>query len=61
MTGVGLGRHFSDRYQDPNLVKPEVPEHFCRTTVFEGDDQKWYAVGLCERLDGFEERRVLDW
>ena len=50
--GQGLGRHFDNKYQDPSLVKPDLPGRFCRTTLIEGDDKKWYVVELCERLDG---------
>ena len=52
--GQGLGRHFDNKYQDPSLVKPDLPGRFCRTTLIEGDDKKWYVVELCERLDGFD-------
>ena len=34
------------------MVKPDLPGRFCRTTLIEGDDKKWYVVELCERLDG---------
>jgi hypothetical protein len=50
--GQGLGRHFDNKYQDPSLVKPDLPGRFCRTTLIEGNDKKWYVVELCERLDG---------
>ena len=50
--GHGIGRHFDDKYQDPSLVKPDIPGRFCRTTLVEGDDKRWYVVELCERLDG---------
>ena len=53
--GQGLGRHFDNKYQDPSLVKPDLPGRLiCRTTLIEGDDKKWYVVELCERLDGFD-------
>ena len=50
--GKGIGRHFAEHFQDPSLVKPDLPSWFCRTTRVEGDDRKWYVVELCERLDG---------
>ena len=50
--GCGIGRHFSDKFQDPSLVRPGLAGHLCRTTLVEGDDQKWYVLELCERLDG---------
>ena len=51
--GCGVGEHFSDKCQDPSLVKPGLPGRLCRTTLVEGDDKKWYIVELCERLDSF--------
>ena len=50
--GCGTGRHFANKYQDPSLVRPDMPGRFCRTTLVQGDDKKWYVLELCERLDG---------
>ena len=47
--GRGIGRHFSDRFQDPTLVKPDVDGPLYRTTLVE-DNRKWYVVELCERV-----------
>ena len=38
--GCGIGRHSSERHQDPTLVKPHM---------------KWYVTELCEPLDGLIE------
>ena len=51
--GRGIGRHFAEHFQDPSLVKPDLPSWFCRTPLIEGDDRKWYVVELCERLDSW--------
>ena len=51
MRGCGVGRHFANRFQDPLLVKPDLPEDFYRTTLVQ-DGGKWYVMELCERLDG---------
>ena len=50
--GRGIGRHFAEKFQDPTLVKPDLPGRYCRTTLVEDDDKKWQVVELCERLDG---------
>ena len=47
--GRGIGRHVSDRFQDPTLVKPDVDGPLYRTTLIE-DNRKWYVVELCERV-----------
>ena len=43
--------NYAECYQDPTLVKPDLPG-YGRTTLIEGNDHKWYVVELCERLDG---------
>ena len=50
--GCGIGRHFSDRHQDPLLVKPDMPGHFHRTTLVQGRNDKWFVLELCEQMDG---------
>ena len=50
--GCGIGRHYSDRFQDPSMVKPDMPGRFFRTTLVQGRDSKWYVLELCEQLDG---------
>ena len=47
----GVGRHFADRHQVPLLVRPGISGRFCRTTLIEGNDKKWYTLELCERLE----------
>ena len=47
--GRGIGRVFSDRFQDSTLVKPDVDGPLYRTTLIE-DNRKWYVVELCERV-----------
>ena len=49
--GVGIGRHFSDKHQDPTMFKPSIPGSFYRTTLVEGNDKKWYVMELCEKLE----------
>ena len=44
--GCGTGRHFANKYQDPLLVRPDLPGRFCRTTLVEGNDKKWYVLEL---------------
>ena len=53
--GRGIGRHFAKCFQDPTLVKPDLPGRYCRTTLIEGNDHKWYVVEVCERLDGLNQ------
>jgi hypothetical protein len=50
--GRGIGRHFAEKFQDPTLVKPDLPGRYCRKTLVEDDNKKWQVVELCERLDG---------
>ena len=50
--GRGIGRHFAEKFQDPTLVKPDLPGRYCRTTLVEDNNKKWQVVELCERLDG---------
>ena len=42
---------FSDRCQDPTMVKPDIPGSFCKTTLVQVY-AKWFVIDLCERLDG---------
>ena len=50
--GCGVGRHISDKFQDPSMVKPDMPGRFFRTTIVQGRDGKWYVLELNEQLDG---------
>ena len=49
-TGLGIGRHFAETYQDPTLVCPAMQGVRNRTTLIKGDDGFWYVVELCEPL-----------
>ena len=49
-TGLGIGRHFAENYQDPTLVCPAMQGVRNRTTLIKGDDGSWYVVELCEPL-----------
>jgi len=49
-TGLGIGRHFAETYQDPTLVCPAMQGVRNRTTLIKGDDGFWYVVELFEPL-----------
>lgn len=49
--GCGLGRHFSDCFQDPTLVRPDIHGQKFRTTLVQGDDKRWYVLELNEPLE----------
>ena len=49
-TGLGIGRHFAETYQDPTLVCPAMQGIRNRTTLIRGDDGLWYVLELCEPL-----------
>eukprot|EP00435_Cladocopium_sp_Y103_P044552 s818_g12.t1 len=48
--GLGVGRHISETYQDPTLVRPGMHGIRNRTTLVKGDDGCWYVLELCEPL-----------
>ena len=48
--GCGIGRHFSDHYQDPLLVKLDISGRFFRTTLVEvmtKVSMSWSFVSNC--------------
>ena len=49
-SGLGLGRHIAETYQDPTLVRPGMHGFRNRTTLVKGDDGFWYVLELCEPL-----------
>ena len=48
---LGVGRHYSDHYQDPSLVRPGMSGRKFRTTLLR-DHGQWYVLELCEPLEG---------
>ena len=44
---LGVGRHYSDHYQDPSLVRPGMSGRKFRTTLLR-DHGQWYVLELCE-------------
>ena len=49
--GVGVGKHFSDCFQDPSTVVPNMSGVKFRTTLVE-DRGQWIALELCEDITG---------
>ena len=49
-TGLGIGRHFSETYQDPTLICPAMQGIRNRTTLIKGDGGFWYVLELCAPL-----------
>ena len=49
-SNCGVGRHHSDRYQDPTLVRPEMSGRMFRTTLLR-DMGQWYVLELCEPFE----------
>ena len=49
-SGLGLGRHIAETYQDPALVRPGMHGFRNRTTLVKGDDGFWCVLELCEPL-----------
>eukprot|EP00435_Cladocopium_sp_Y103_P048200 s1774_g14.t1 len=48
--GLGIGRHISETYQDPTLVRPGMHGVRNRTKLIKGDDGCWYVLELCGSL-----------
>ena len=48
---IGIGRHFSDHFQDPSIAHPGMSGKKYRTTLLK-DSGEWYVLELCEPLDG---------
>ena len=46
----GVGRHHSNHFQDPTLVRPQMSGNLARTTLLR-DYGEWYVLELCEPLD----------
>ena len=49
-TGLGIGRHFSETYQDPTLICPAMQGIRNRTTLIKGDGGFCYVLELCVPL-----------
>ena len=49
-SNCGIGRHHSDRFQDPTLVRPQMSGKLYRTTLIR-DAGEWYVLELCELLE----------
>ena len=49
--GIGIGRHYSDHFQDPTLVRPSMDGAKFRTTLIK-DSGDWLVLKLCEPLEG---------
>ena len=49
-SNCGIGRHHSDRFQDPTLVRPQMSGKLYRTTLIR-DKGEWYVLELCELLE----------
>ena len=49
-TNCGIGRHHSDHFQDPTLVRPDMSGKMYRTTLIR-DKGEWYVLELCELLE----------
>ena len=47
---LGVGRHYSDKFQDPMLVRPSMTGRKFRTTLLR-DAGEWYVLELCEPMD----------
>jgi hypothetical protein len=48
--GTGVGRHYSDHYMDPTLVRPDISGRHYRTTLVKNGDA-WFVLELCEPLE----------
>ena len=48
--GTGVGRHYSDHYMDPTLVRPDISGQRYRTTLVKNGDA-WFVLELCEPLE----------
>ena len=48
--GTGAGRHYSDHYMDPTLVRPDISGRHYRTTLVKNGDA-WFVLELCEPLE----------
>eukprot|EP00435_Cladocopium_sp_Y103_P042490 s2990_g11.t1 len=47
----GIGRHYSNHYQDPTLVRPQMNNaNLSRTTLLR-DQGEWHVLELCESFD----------
>ena len=49
-TNCGIGRHHSDHFQDPTLIRPDMSGKMYRTTLIR-DKGEWYVLELCELLE----------
>ena len=47
--GLGIGRHYSDHFQDPSLMDPNMTGARFRTTLVK-DKGEWFVLELCEPL-----------
>ena len=47
---LGVGRHYSDKFQDPTLARPSMSGRKFRTTLLR-DAGEWYVLELCEPLE----------
>ena len=47
---LGVGRHYSDKFQDPMLVRPSMSGRKFRTTLLR-DAGEWYVLELCEPME----------
>lgn len=48
--GTGVGRHYSDHFMDPTLVRPDISGQHYRTTLVNNGDA-WFVLELCEPLE----------